>query len=80
MLTEIEKKLKRLEERIEALETPGENWQKLNKASQILGISTDTIRRRIKENSKFKKGIHWRKIGNAYQINVNTWTKREGQP
>lgn len=75
-----------LEQRIEVLEArvaqlEGDGWLKLSVAASKLGISTDTLRRRIHHaiahptESPFLKGVHWRDTGNQYQIHLNNWEK-----
>lgn len=62
-----------LRARVEALEALTEGWQSVKSASQQLGISPSTIRRRIAEKSF--KGTY-RRLGRNYQIHVELFRKQ----
>jgi hypothetical protein len=84
-MTTIEKRLSALERKVKALNTlirsgvaeKEDVWLKLSQAAHVLGVSPDTLRRKIRESqssagSPYKKGIHW-DGDKTYKINVSKW-------
>ncbi len=86
-MTTIEKRLSALERKVKTLNslirsgvTEKEDfWLKLSQASHVLGVSPDTLRRKIREsqadpaNSLYKRGIHWDGTPKSYKVNVSKW-------
>lgn len=85
-MTAIEKRLANLEKQVKSLSrlvrsgaTQKEDlWLKVMDSAHVLGISPDTLRRKIREAqadpvmSPYKKGVHW-DGDKTYKINVSRW-------
>lgn len=77
-LTALERQVKTLSKLIKSGITEKDDlWLKLTDAAHALGLSPDTLRRKIREaqgnpESPYKKGIHW-DGEKTYKVNVSRW-------
>jgi hypothetical protein len=77
-----EQRLNRLEgevSELRALIGASAEWVSVSRASELLGIGSHTLRRRIRDaiafprQSPYKRGCHWRYDGGMYQVNWRKW-------
>lgn len=73
-ITQLEKRLEQLENRLEAHGLL-DDWIPVSKSKEIIGESHWVIKNRIKNDPTVKLGKHYRKNGNRYEININQWQK-----
>jgi hypothetical protein len=78
-LNALEKQVKSLSKLVRSGATQKDDfWLKVMDAAHVLGVSPDTLRRRIREAqaepeaSPYKKGVHW-DGEKTYRINVSRW-------
>lgn len=77
-LTDLEGQVKTLSKLIKSGIAEKEDlWLKVTDAAHALGLSPDTLRRKIREaqensESPYKKGIHWDRE-RTYKVNVSRW-------
>ena len=51
-----------------------EDWIPVSQSKKILGVSSWVIKRRIRKDPEVKLNRHYRKNGNRYEINVDSWS------